>query len=55
MQEGDMTDALKKDLDDFMLFCTKRHWQQQQDPIAPITAKKYVDHLRCAPRLMVLG
>ena len=41
-----MSDALKQDLQDFLVFCTKRQWAQQHEPIAPITAHKYVDHLR---------
>ena len=41
-----MSDALKQDLRDFLVFCTKRQWAQQHEPIAPITAHKYVDHLR---------
>ena len=46
LQEGEMSAALQQDFDDFVLFCTKRHWQQQHEPIAPITAKQYVLHLR---------
>lgn len=43
-----MSAALKQDLEDFMLFCTKRQWQQQHEPIAPVTAKQYTLHLRSA-------
>lgn len=41
-----MSDALKQDLEDFKVFCTKRQWQQQHEPIAPITAQQYINHLR---------
>ncbi len=43
-----MSAALKQDFEDFMLFCTKRQWQQQHEPIAPVTAKQYTLHLRYA-------
>ena len=46
VQAENMSDALKQDLQDFLVFCTKRQWAQQHEPIAPITAHKYVDHLR---------
>ena len=41
-----MSADLKQDFEDFMLFCTKRQWQQQHEPIAPVTAKQYTLHLR---------
>ena len=47
LQEEQMSPDLRQDLDDFMAFCTKRSWQQQHEPIAPITAEKYTHHLRC--------
>ena len=46
VQAEDMSDALKQDFQDFLVFCTKRQWAQQHEPIAPVTANKYVDHLR---------
>ena len=45
-QDEQMSAALKQDFEDFMLFCTKRLWQQQHEPIAPVTAQQYMLHLR---------
>ncbi|CAL5226020.1 g8826 [Coccomyxa viridis] len=48
IREEQMSADLKQDFEDFMLFCTKRQWQQQHEPIAPVTAKQYTLHLRRA-------
>jgi hypothetical protein len=46
VQEAEMSDALREDIADFYMFCLKRSWQQQHEPITQVTADKYVDHLR---------
>ncbi|CAL5226027.1 g8835 [Coccomyxa viridis] len=48
IREEQMSADLKQDFEDFMLFCTKRQWQQQHEPIATVTAKQYTLHLRRA-------
>jgi hypothetical protein len=44
-----MSDSLKNEFHAFYQFCTTRFFGQQTDPIAPVTARKYMQHIRWVP------
>ncbi len=43
-----MLPELRAELDAFRLFCTVKFFGAQSAPILPVTADKYVDHIRRA-------
>ena len=47
-QASQLPAALQAELDAFRRWCTTRFYGQQQEPIAEVTAAKYLDHLRRA-------
>jgi len=47
-QASQLPAALQAELDAFGRWCTTRFYGQQQEPIAEVTAAKYLDHLRRA-------
>ena len=49
MQAGQMPAALQAELEAFRRWCTARFYGQQQEPIAEVTAAKYLDHIRYGP------
>jgi hypothetical protein len=46
VQDGEMSESLRGEFEEFYKFCLKRSWQQQHEPITKVTADKYADHLR---------
>ena len=48
VQASDLPDAAALELQTLRLWLTQKWFGQQSDPIAPVTAAKYIDHLRCA-------
>ena len=53
MQASQLPASLQAELDAFRRWCTTRFYGQQQEPIAEVTAAKYMDHIRCAlPRFL---
>lgn len=47
LQVEEMPVSLQEELKAFHHWCTARFYGQQHVPIAEVTAKKYLDHLRC--------
>ena len=48
VQEQDLTPALKAEFEAFHKFNTTKWYGQLQEPILPVTSRKYADHVRCA-------
>ncbi|GAB4819278.1 hypothetical protein N2152v2_006324 [Parachlorella kessleri] len=46
LKEAEMSEALRDEFQRFNRFCTVRFFGQQADPILPVTAAKYADHMR---------
>ena len=46
LNKGELTPALRIELERLFKFGTERFYGAQADPIAPVTADKYADHLR---------
>lgn len=42
-----MPSALQEELKAFHRWCTLKFYGQQHEPIADVTAQKYLDHIRC--------
>ena len=45
-QETDMSLELLKDFEQLHTFLTTRFYGQQQDPMLPVTARKYAHYIR---------
>ncbi len=46
MQANELPEQVQTEMDAFYRWCTVRFFGAQSDPIAPVTARKYIDHLR---------
>lgn len=47
LQVGLMPSPLQEELKAFHRWCTVKFYGQQHEPIADVTAQKYLDHIRC--------